>query len=261
MFHFIYSILLCFFVFFLQAQEYRSVMIIPFDPAMYFSDSDEMLAKYNQKNIKEIRTLFRYGLNINLNARVMTQYETTNLLSDTSNGSLNDLALIYKSISYFGDEPMPEKKELTEKENTNNKKISNLFKKKEEDKTEQNLKQQQFKMPRKYINVKIQNKELLSYLAEKYHVDLFLFANQFNLETNYEQCLDRANNIFQRELMVHYSLFDKNGKQLAGGITHVDFPSNSNDMMDIMKTNFPKLTDQMVNQFPGKAPLRSVKEN
>lgn len=243
----------------LPAQEYRKVMIIPFDPAMYFSDSDDALAKYNQKTVKEVRTLFRYGLNINLNARIMTEHKTINLLSDSSNGSLNDLAMIYKSISYYGDEPMPTPQDLTKQE-TNSKKFG-IFKKSEEDKAQQNSHQQSLKMPRKYINVAIKNKELLGYLQNKYGVDLFLFCNQFNLETNYQQCLDRATNTFQRDLMVHYSLFDATGKQLAGGITEANFPSNSNDIMSIMKTNFPQLSEQMATRIPGNtAPAKSIKE-
>lgn len=240
------------------SQENHSVMIIPFDPDMYFSDSDEMLAKYNKKNVKEVRTLFRYGLNINLNARIMSQYKTTNLLSDSSSNALNDLSLIYKSIAYFGDEPIPVE-ELTTKEEAPKK--MGFFQKSQDNKAQQNNNQQDLKMPKKYINVRIQNKELLSYLSEKYGVDLFLFCNQFNLETNYQHCLDRATNTFQRELMVHYSLFDKTGRQLAGGITQANFPSNSNDIMSIMKTNFPQLSEQIATRLPGAPPVRSIKED
>lgn len=255
------SILFVLFVFNLGlfAQENLSVMIIPFDPAMYFSDSDEALAKYNQKSIKEVRTLFRYGLNINLNARIMTENKTMNLLSDSSSGSLNDLAMIYKSISYFGDEPILTAEELKKQQAA---KKTGLFKKSEDNKAQQNTLQQDLKMPRKYINVSIKNKELLSYLQKKYGVDLFLFCNQFNLETNYQQCLDRATNNFQRDLMVHYSLFDATGKQLAGGITEANFGSNSNDIMSIMKTNFPQLSEQMATKIPGNVmPVRNIKEN
>jgi hypothetical protein len=56
-------------------------------------------------------------------------------------------------------------------------------------------------------------------------------------------------------------LFDKNGKQIAGGITQSHFPSNSNDLMNIMKTNFPKLSDEMAAKLPGAPVIRSIKEN
>ncbi len=240
------------------AQDFNSVMIIPFDPDMYFSDSDEMLSKYNQKSVKEVRTLFRYGLNINLNARVMTQYKTTNLLSDSTSGALNDLAMIYKSITYAQADVTPSV-ESAPKETTASK--GNIFRKSTDEKAQANTKDQQLNLPKKYMTVQIRNKELLPYLAEKYGVDVFLFCNQFNLQTNYQHCLDRATNTFQRDLMVHYTLVDKNGKQLAGGITQVHFPSNSNDIMEIMKNNFPKLSEQMASRLPGKPVTSLIKQD
>jgi hypothetical protein len=238
--------------------ENRSVMIIPFDPNMYFSDADDQLSKYNKKSVKEIRTLFRYGLNINLNARIMTQYGAVSLLNDSTQGAMNDLAMIYKSITYFQDDtPQPES-DVTSKE-TNG--IKGIFKNSQEDKAQDNTKHQGSKIPKKYMNVKVANKQLLPYLAEKYKVDLFLFCNQFNLQTNYEHCLDRTTNTYERDLWVHYTLFDINGKQIAGGISQSHFPSNSNDMMNIMKTNFPQLSEQMVSKLPGSPAIRTIKEN
>jgi len=238
--------------------DIRSVMIIPFDPNMYFSDADDQLAKHNKKSVKEVRTLFRYGLNINLNARVMTQYGTVSLLSDSTQGAANDLAMIYKSISYFQDDvPAPPADETSTA--TNGKK--SIFKVSKESDAQGNTKSLDNKIPKKYMNVKVVNKDLLNYLSEKYKVDVFLFCNQFNLQTNYEHCLDRTTNTYQRDLWVHYTLFDKTGKQIAGGITQSHFPSNSNDMMDIMKTNFPKLSDEMAAKLPGAPVIRSIKEN
>jgi hypothetical protein len=238
--------------------EYKSVMIIPFEPNMYFSDSDDQLAKYNKKNVKEIRTLFRYGLNINLNARILSQYGTVSLLSDSTTGASNDLAMIYKSISYFQDDvPVPPQSETSNSVAAK----KGIFKISKESDAQTGTKALDNKIPKKYMNIRIVNKELLSYLAEKYHVDVFLFCNQFNLQTNYQHCLDRTTNTYQRDLWVHYSLFDKNGKQLAGGITQSHFPSNSNDMMEIMKTNFPALSEEMAAKLPGAPPIRSIKEN
>lgn len=238
--------------------SFHSVMIIPFEPNMYFSDADEQLAQYNKKTVREIRTLFRYGLNINLNARIMTQYETVTLLNDTTPGALNDLNMIYKSIVYFQDDvPQPESS-ITTKESTGKKTI---FKKSQEDQAQKNAKYQTTSMPKKYMNVHIVNKELLPYLAEKYQVDVFLFCNQFNLQTNYEHCLDRATNTYERDLWIHYSIFDKEGKQLAGGISQSHFPSNSNDILHIMKTSFPQMSEQIASRLPGSPPLRLIKEN
>jgi hypothetical protein len=168
------------------------------------------------------------------------------------------LAMIYKSVTYF-QENIPQPLSDVRSHESNYKK--GILKKSQETNAQHNTQYQGSKIPKKYINVKIMNQQLLPYLAEKYNVDLFLFCNQFNLQTNYEHCLDRTTNTYERDLWVHYSLFDKNGKQLAGGISQSHFPSNSNDMMHIMKTNFPQLSEQIAMKLPGSPAMRMIKEH
>lgn len=236
----------------------NAVMIIPFDPNMYFSDADEQLSKYNDKSIKEIRTLFRYGLNINVNAKILSLYQTRPLLTDTAKGAVEDLYAIYKGISYFKDKSIPvaaeEEKALTNEE----KKKMFVAKKNEESdaQTASSLKQPVIR--HEYMNVKIHDKRMLLYLKEKYGTDVFVFLNQFDLVTNYEHCLDRATNTFERDIKVHFSILDYTGKQLAGDVAIVHFPSNSNDVTEIMRDNFPVIADYVAGGF--QRDLNPVKE-
>lgn len=241
-----------------ERQEYKSVMIIPFDPGMYFSDSDQDLSKHNQKSVKEIRTMFRYGLNINLNAQVLSEYQTRALLSDTAKGAADDLYRIYKSISYYQEKSMPlvSTEEEAEKSTKLGSKLKSLGKKDTDDDGQGTADVLKNVDNRKYMNVKIHNKEMLDYLHGKYGTDLFVFINQFNLATNYEHCLDRATNNFEREIAVHFSIFDRHGKQIAGDIAYVKFGSNTNDIMDIMKTNFPIVSDYVAKNMPGKSKMK-----
>ncbi len=221
----------------------NAVMIIPFDPNMYFSDADDQLAKYNGKSIKEVRTLFRYGININVNAKILSLYQTRPLLTDTAKRAVEDLYAIYKGISYFKDKSMPlseaeEKAYATEEK----KKISVAGKSLEsEGQMASSLKQPVVR--HEYMNVKIHDKRMLLYLKEKYGTDVFVFLNQFDLVTNFEHCLDRATNTFERDIKVHFSILDYTGKQLAGDVAIVHFPSNSNDITEIMRDNFPVIAD------------------
>ncbi len=239
-----------------QNQGNPKVMIIPFDPDMYFSDADDLLAKYNQKSIKEVRTLFRYGLNVNLNAKILSNYGTRALLTDTAKTATEDLYNIYKSISYFKDKSIrtPDNTNstgVTTSQQSEQKKPLINFKKKEDESTAQvNSKVKQTITPNEYMNVKIHNKEMLTYLRNRYGTDLFVFVNQFNLATNYEHCLDRATNTFERDLKVHFSIFDYTGKQLAGDVVIVHFPSNTNDMTEIMRNNFPVISDYLTGNLP-----------
>lgn len=235
-----------------QVQDNRArVMVIPFDPEMYFNDADEDLAKYNNKNIKDIRAMFRYGLNVNLNAKILSQYQTRPLLTDTTKNADDDLYRIYKSVSYFKDKSIPNPNDPTKKESG----VKKIFGKKDNNDEQNSSKFTEVDKNglRTYINVKIYDVAMLDYLHKKYGVDLFVFLNQFNMVTDFARCLDRSTNTFERELAVHYSIFDYTGKQIAGDVAIVKFPSNSNDMMTIMQKNFPIISDYLAGNLPKHA--------
>lgn len=231
-----------------------SVMVIPFDPDMYFCDSDEQLSQYNKLTIKEVRQQFRYGLNMNLNARILSAHSTKTMLTDTTADLAKDLYAIYKGISYYADKSMASSSVTGEdpqpsggkgvgkvfKKTTNNDGQGNASNTKPTSKTE----------ARNYMNVKIHNPAMLQYLHDKYGTEVFLFINQFNLVTNYEHCLDRANNVFQREVMIHFSVFDYTGKQIAGDVAIVNLPSNNNNLDLIIKEKFPVIADYIKGQLP-----------
>ena len=233
-----------------DVQDDRSVMILPFDPNMYFSDADDKLAKYNDKSIKEVQTLFRYGLNINVNAKILSQYQTRPLLTDTARGAVEDLYAIYKGISYFKDKSNPAPKtEQNAYASGEKKKFFNLKKSGES----AGQKASSVEAPdrvHEYMNVKIHDSRMLPFLKDKYGTSIFVFLNQFDLVTNYEHCLDRATNTFERDIKVHFSIFDYNGKQLAGDVAVVHFPSNSNDITEIMRNNFPAIADYLAKELP-----------
>jgi len=234
----------------LSADE-PSVMIIPFNPDMYFSDSDPDLAKYNRKSIPEVRKMFRYGLSINLNARIMKEHDSRSMISDSAQDAQLDLTRIYNSIDYFQDKAksVQVKEELENNEKGLVNKTKGFFSKKDKEQTS-NKDGEVGDDYKKYMNVRINNPELLPYLSDKYGTEIFVFINQFNLKTNYEHCLDRATNTFEREVLVHFSIYDKDGNQLAGDIASVYFPSNTNDLMDIMRNNFPPISDFLARNLP-----------
>lgn len=230
-----------------------SVMVIPFDPDMYFCDSDQNLAEYNRMTIKEVRQQFRYGLNMNLNARILSAYNTKTMLTDTTADVAKDLYAIYKSISYFSDKSMATSSVTDEEPQPSGKGIGGVFKKNTDNKGQGNAsgsKSSNGTEARNYMNVKIHNVAMLEYLHNKYGTEVFLFINQFNLVTNFEHCLDRANNVFEREVMIHFSIFDYTGKQLAGDVAIVNLPSNNNNLDEIIKEKFPVIADYVKKQLP-----------
>ena len=67
-----------------------------------------------------------------------------------------------------------------------------------------------------YMHAVIPNaKSLFKELNEQYNADIFVFITQMEIKTNYKTCLDIANKIYRREVMLHFSVYDINGNLLA----------------------------------------------
>ncbi len=246
-----------------ESVDHRKVLIVPYDPAMYFSDSDKKLAKSNDKSEKEIRNLLRYGLNSRVKAQIVGKHQTHSLLTDTSEQAYRDLQRIYQAVNYHKEEAMAPKSVQVgkgmEKEDKNYRQqiIEKLTKgdsergeQEEKPKTQADKYKEKEVEGRYYMDVDIPSNEMLQYFNDKYGTELFLFMNQFELITNYNHCLDRATNTFERTIKVHYSIYNHQGKQLAGDVAIVKFPSNSNDLYKIIRKNFPVVGEYLSEDLP-----------
>lgn len=222
-----------------------SVMIIPFNDFYYLSDADPEIARANKKQAKEVSAMFRYGITNNVASRVITSYDTYNILTDTTLQSKEDLNRIYSSIVYKYQKPI----DITQPQN-DSKEIykSDIFgfgnseanaKSKNEKVKEEDIE------TKEYMNAVVKDASLFTYLQNQYNVNLFVFINQFEMKTNWESCLDLATQNFEREVIVHYSIYDAKGTQLKGDAVSIVFPSNENSFDQIIGEQFPLIAEQL----------------
>ncbi len=221
-----------------QDTAYKKILLIPYNSMMHLSDADHDIADYSQISNEQVRTRFRAGLTKYVNAKLIESYPTYSMQSNVLTDNERELDMIYGSLNYEMDTVFPVSHPAKD---TLHKKSP--FSKKQKVAEIHDL---------KYMNVKLSHPELLKMLSEKYGTDLFVFLNQFDIVTNYSDCLDLAMKIYRRQLKVHYSVFDASGKQVYGDVAVVDFPSNSNDVNDIMMRNFPKLSEYIAKSIPKK---------
>ena len=228
----------------------HKVMIIPFKPDNYFSDADVELAQKNEKNVTDLSTLFRYGLNYNISAHVISSYGAYNILNDTTVQSQEDLRLIYSSVTYRYEKPLGVDPDDTSSDHTIHQK--DLFGRGEEEQPAEEEKKITLKKDKvestgaeKYLNAVVTKPEIFSTLHDQYGADLFLFVNQFELVTNYMHCLDRTKNYFERKVVVHYSIYNVDGIQLKGDAVTVTFSSSETDIDAIIGQQFPIIADYL----------------
>ena len=215
----------------------QKILIIPYEPRMHISDADMDISEFSDKTPQQVRAIFRMGIAEKLNASLSSTYQTHSLLQDLRPEAIEDMDRIYASIDYSFDtsyailHPRPDSASTG---SWNEKKA----RKKE-------LEQRTLSGKVIYTNVKILDPRLLSSLQSKYGADVFVFMTQSEIKTNAKDCMDFQSGIYQRDIMIHYAVFDYTGKQLYGDVASIKFPSNSNDIGDIMAQNFPVLSEKI----------------
>jgi hypothetical protein len=214
----------------------QKILIIPYEPRMHLSDADLDISEYSELTPPQMRAMFRNGFTEKLNTSLSTSYPTYSLLQDLRPEARQQLDQIYAAIDYSFDtsyailHPRPDSAESKGHWN------ENKARKKE-------LEKRTATGDVKYMNVIVLDPHLLSALNQKYGTDMVVFLTQAEIKTHSKDCMDFQSKIYERDIKIHYAVFDKNGEQIYGDVATVRFPSNSNEIETMMAKNFPVLGD------------------
>jgi murein DD-endopeptidase MepM/ murein hydrolase activator NlpD len=233
----------------------QQILVIPFDPYLYFSDADDEIAARSNMQRTRVREVFRRRLNTLLMAQ---GYETIHLLGGKAKDSISDLNKIYSSVTYAYQKAINnpnsveaiQKAAQTQTQTSTKKNTSwkNPFSNNTTT-TDANA----YETPEdngSYFGVVVKNPDFYTYFNNKYGVDYYVFVNQFEVKTNYQNCLDRAALNYERTFTVHYSIFDATGRQIAGDKFKVHYNSNNCYVYQIVSDNMPKVAQKIINQLP-----------
>ncbi len=236
--------------------EYQQVLVIPFDPHLYFSDADDEIAGRSHIARTQVREVFRRRLNVLIDPK---GYEVVYLLNGKQRDTLTDLNRVYSSVTYnyydvlsspyFQETGQHESDALDKGEKPKG------FIARTKDKLSGNGQHdahaiRELDKSDRYFGVQVKDPQFFTYFADKYSIDYYVFINQFEVVTDYEHCLDRATQNYARYFITHYSIFDVTGKQIAGNKFKVFYNSNSNDVMRIVADNMPKVAERIMKDLP-----------
>ncbi|MBK9524556.1 MAG: hypothetical protein IPO39_07305 [Bacteroidetes bacterium] len=211
-----------------------SILVIPYMPAMHLSDADFDIAEESEMDQGEIRTRLRSGLVKALNKQFSEIYDIRVPEQDFVEQDMRDMDIIYHSLAFEQDTIYPVK---------HPQKDSTLLKKKLFRKSDN----KSYKpIDKNYMNVVVRDPGLLPDMAKKYNNDYFIFLNELDIKTHFDDCINLAMKIYQREIKVHYTIFDRTGKQVYGDVAVVQFPSNENRVDELANQNFPKVADYVL---------------
>jgi len=247
--------------------EYSRVLIIPFEPKMYISSADKEIAKRTNLTHQEIRENMRYGISSQMRHAVGKGMKSVSLMHIDTGDVGRDLGYIYNSIGYKY-KPLPTEDVARNKQNEEDVKPINKLKgsfnklvkhdkpaPKETDggtRIKNGQIQSTVSYGEKFMNTSIHNPNLLNVLSAKYNVDVFLFINELNIEAAAPASRTGLSSLsYKRRVKVHYTIFDKDGKELHGGAAIVYMPATTNDMNKIINNYFPILAQNMSDSIPG----------
>lgn len=221
--------------------EEAKILIIPFEEKLFYCDIMRDLTEVNKLSQKQIYDRFRNEIQLSLKTALKDSMETATFLN-TDSITDEHLVDIYSVLGYKY-VPVPEKEELNEKGKPKK------AKKKKEPKKEVGIRNGEVVAERqaveRYMNAYLKDHSVLTQLDSVYGLNRFLFINQMDVKMD----LTDPETAFldpRRVVAIHYTILDKNGKQLSGGLASQQFPGTESDMNHIIGGNLYKLSAEVM---------------
>ena len=212
--------------------EHR-ILLIPYDPRFYLSDADKDIAEETRKDPKTIRNYFHNRSEWFTWRELKRHYPTISLLqNDTVPAYIQSAGDLFSQTAFDYATPVTRSPESLMNNVTSDKTLT-------DSRTATNYLNTD--VHNRYMKADIQNKKVLADLSERFNTDIFVFLTQFEIKTNYKNCLDIANKIYEREIRRHFTIYDKTGKLINGNYAIAVIPSNVNQMDEIILKCFPLL--------------------
>ena len=249
--------------------KYVKVMIIPFDPKLYMSDVDRGISKKTGMSPTQIKYNFRLGLANTMYSQTIKDHPSIQMYSAENEDVQQDLSYIYKSTGYHYDY-VPEDAEKPKQSKP--KEVLNQIKKRADETLYGSKEQGGTKIidgqlysvdysKDRFMNVRVLNPNMFEYLSIKYEAGYFVFINQLDVKiapgTDYRAL---ENEVYQREIKVHYSIYDQYGNQIYASAAKNYFPSVMNDMNMIIKGYMPKICNEIAFHIPTEKLPKVVQE-
>ncbi len=235
------------------------VLIVPFDPRIYYNDATEIIAKKTGESYRDIMHFFRDELNRALNIALMDSCIVIDLLTEDTRQAHQDISDLYTGISYEMKNAMqnkPEHPDYEEDENFFQKHLS-FRSQKMESKTQEiektrieqgEIYQKRESMENKYVHITFTNPEVLKEISRRRGIDLFLFINQFDIKGVYEPYMS-GDPDSKRNLRVHFSMYDSRGLLTHGSFGHEEIPFHLDDKQKIVNRYFPEVIRQIIHNI------------
>ena len=178
------------------------IILVPYQPMMYFSDADRDIARYSSTDENTVRKTINNNIEIDTYHKLLAHFNAISLVRATSLDGEEDLRRIYAATGYT----LYKAKSTDPKPEVNNA-VKNLIKSFKKNK-EINF----IVTDSSVMLANIQSDEVFRYLHKKHNEKYVLFITQFEMNTSNKNTIEWTKQAYVREYILHYNLFDFTGK-------------------------------------------------
>ncbi|MAC94480.1 MAG: hypothetical protein CMC96_03145 [Flavobacteriales bacterium] len=229
----------------------QSLLIVPFESRMFLCEINRELATENQLSVKEITDRFTSALDQSILYTFQERCDVSSFYLLEDEEAKSDLSFIYSNIKL--------EYELVEaaREKNGISKLKSKIKKEDNSYQRGRIENGQVVTKRddreRYMKAVVKDPQMLDSMHYKFNNKYFLFVNELDIKNIYEGAHQMAQMDFEREIKLHYTLYQKNGEILSTGVSKTHFPAKLNDINLIIKNYFPILAQQIyADLFPSE---------
>ncbi|MGE0569152.1 MAG: hypothetical protein AB7O73_14535, partial [Bacteroidia bacterium] len=214
----------------------HNVMLVPFEPKLYNSEIDYHINKETNLSGKEIKFQFRDGLNEQIyKAFKKKKIGVIDLLEDTVKYR-KEMYSIYSNLSY-------EYMKVPDQKN---------YKAPKKEKKQNGIEKGQLNVEtnsdERFMNAKVTNAKLVPLLYGKHKTDVFVFINQLDIKAGTLTPDLNGYGPSDRKIIVHYTVYSYDAKELNSGISETNFPQSLNVPSKISTKYFSLVAEQIADR-------------
>ncbi|MEJ6753995.1 MAG: hypothetical protein QNK57_02355 [Flavobacteriales bacterium] len=237
----------------------NKILIIPFENKMYASAIDNELAEYNRLNYSAIKEEMKKGISEQILLSISNKTPAISLEHHKDSNSqilnyiYNSIGLKYEKVKYKDTVELASKKTDLIKERLN-KFVHQTNQHHEKAKYNRgNLSNGEIHTSNyteeRFMNVIIQNPNLLDELKSKYRTNYYIFINEFHVG----RALASPGNIYlkERQISTHYTVFNQRGREVDAGVIRVKMPEDVYSIQKIKREYLSSIAKELCSFIPG----------
>ena len=237
----------------------NKILIIPFENKMYSSAIDNEISEYNRLNYSSVKEEMKRGVSEQILLSISNKTPAISLEHHKDSNSqilnyiYNSIGLKYEKVKSKDTSEVATKKTDLIKERLNKfvHQTNQLHEKAKYNRG--NLENGEIHTfnytEERFMNVIIQNPNLLEELNNKYKTNYYIFINEFHIG----RALANPVNIYikERQISTHYTVFNQRGREVDAGVIRVRIPEDIYSIKKIERDYISSIAKELCSFIPG----------